>query len=117
MKRYLRNVARYFVILYSNRILRRRIKLADRLHAKKKTRFYVALDPMNSRNLLVMNRKGFRNLKRVFKIYDTTQTTIKLKEGSYYFTADAGENDPIPAIEKEARRLAFIQYMLTRAKL
>lgn len=117
MKKLYKRVAKYFVILYANRIYNNRVKLADKLHSKNRTRYYVALDYSNSKNLLVMNRKGFRNLKRIFQIYDPAQGTLKLKEGAFYFTPDAKGNGPLLPVEKEARRLAFVKYMLDRARL
>lgn len=117
MKRLFTNIARLFVVSYARRILRRRISLADKLHKEKKTRYYVAYDLDMSKDLIVINRKGFRGLKRLYKIYDPSISTLNLKDGAYYYTADAAEKDALHPIEQESRKIAFINLMLERAGL
>ena len=120
MKKFFRRVYRkigvFFVTAYANRIYRNRVKDADRLHKEYKWRMYVCM-PFGGRDLIVMDRKGFRAAKRIQHIYDPTMSTDTLANGSFYYTGDRAENGVLSPKEIELRRLAFIHYMLVRSKL
>lgn len=116
MKNPFKRIAAFLVTAYANRIYRKRVKLADKLHEELKWRMYVCM-PFGGSNLIIMDRKGFRKAKRLRHIYDPTVSTLNLQDGSYYYTADRGGNGAMSPREKELRRLAFVNYMLRRAKL
>jgi len=116
MKRFFRKVAAFFVVAYANHLYRDRVRLADKYHKELKWRMYVCI-PFDGKTLIVMDRKGFRKAKEFRRIYDPTLSTTKLGEGSFYYTADRDENGALSPKEKELRRLAFVRYMLQRAKL
>ena len=116
MKKLFRRIAEFFVVAYANHVYRNRVKLADKLHRKYKWRMYVCF-PFDGKTLIVMDRKGFRYAKRLHHIYDPECGTTKLGEGSYYYTGDRSENGTLDPKERELRRLAFVNYMIRRAKL
>ncbi len=115
-KKIIYKVRAFLVTAYANRIYRHRVKDADRLHKEHKWRMYVCM-PFGGTDLIVMDRKGFRKAKRLQHIYDPNVSTLKLGEGSFYYTGDRDENGQLSEKEKELRRLAFIHYMLIRAKI
>lgn len=116
MKKIFNRLARFFVIVYANRIYKQRVKLADKLHAKYRTRMYVCM-PFGGKELIIMDRKGFRMAKELQHIRNPKLSTLCLKDGSYYYTANAAEKDAMTPKEMELRRLSFLNYMLRRAKL
>ena len=115
-QRIYRKIGVFFVTAYANRIYRNRVKEADRLHKELKWRMYVCM-PFGGKNLIVMDRKGFRAMKRIQHIYDPTMSTGVLGEGSFYYTGDRAENGALTPKEIELRRLAFIHYMILRANM
>ena len=63
------------------------------------------------------NRKQFRAMKRVCGITDPNYTVREMKDGAWYHTVDGGGKNGLSAVDKEARRLVFIQHILKRAGL
>ena len=116
MKKLFRRIASFFVVAYANHVYRDRVRLADKFHKQLKWRMYVCI-PFDGKTLIVMDRKGFRHAKRLRHINDPTMSTVKLMDGSFYYTGDRDENGAMSPKEKELRRLAFVRYMLRRAKL
>lgn len=101
--------------VYANRIYRKAVKQADRLHAERKERIYVASSIEDVRELVLYNRYKFRQIKN--KLFIPKYYISNLKDGAWYYTADRGEKNGLTPVEKEARRLAFVRHVLHRAKL
>jgi hypothetical protein len=115
MKKIFRRLAGYVVTAYANRLYKKAVKIADERHANEKTTIYVISSYTDQSVLETYNRDQFRKIKRYFKMKE--EKIENLRNGSWYHTADAGEKNGLTPLHKEARRLAFIRMMLTRAKL
>lgn len=115
MKKLLRKLAGYIVTIYANRIYRKAVKEADRVHAERKERIYVASSIEDVRELMIYNRYKFRQIKN--KLFIPKFYISNLKNGAWYYTADRSEKNGLTPEEKEARRLAFVRNVLHRAKL
>lgn len=115
MKKFLRRLAGYIVTVYANRIYRKAVKEADRVHAERGEMIYVASSIEDVRELVIYNRYKFRQMKN--RLFIPKFYISNLKEGAWYHTADRGGNNGLSEQEKEARRLAFVQHVLHRAKL
>ena len=115
MKKFFRRIAGYIVTVYANRIYRKAVKEADRVHAERGEMIYVASSIEDVKELVIYNRYKFRQMKnRLFipKLYISN-----LKDGAWYYTADRSGKNGLTEAEKEARRLAFVNHVLHRAKL
>lgn len=115
MKKFFRKIAGFIVTVYANRIYRKAVKEADKLHEVRRERFYVASSIEDVRELVIYNRYKFRQMKNrlmIPKFYISN-----LKDGAWYHTADRGEENGLTEQEKDIRRLAFIKHVLHRAKL
>lgn len=115
MKKFFRRLAGYIVTVYANRIYRKAVKEADRVHAERGEMIYVASSIEDVRELVIYNRYKFRQMKN--RLFIPRYYISNLKEGAWYHTADRGGNNGLSEQEKEARRLAFVQHVLHRAKL
>ncbi|MEG1724101.1 MAG: hypothetical protein RR313_01775 [Anaerovoracaceae bacterium] len=110
----IKKMRRFFIVAYSNRIYNRNVKKADTLCKKYHARFYVVISPIG-KSLKVISRKGFRHIKRNLYKSKYKESIISLKCGAFYYTADASGTNGLGEIEKEARRLAFIKYVIHRS--
>ena len=115
MKKFFRKLAGYIVTYYANRIYRKAVKEADRVHAERKERIYVASSIEDVRELVIYNRYKFRKMKN--RLFIPKYYISNLKHGAWYYTADRGEQNGLTPEEKEIRRLAFVRHVLHRAKL
>lgn len=115
MKKFFRKLAGYIVTIYANRIYRKAVREADRVHAERKERIYVASSIEDVRELVIYNRYKFRKMKN--KLFIPKYYISNLKEGAWYYTADRSEQNGLSPQEKEVRRLAFVRHVLHRAKL
>lgn len=115
MKKFFRKLAGYIVTYYANRIYRKAVKEADRVHAERKERIYVASSIEDVRELVIYNRYKFRKMKN--RLFIPKYYISNLKDGAWYYTADRGEQNGLTPEEKEIRRLAFVRHVLHRAKL
>lgn len=115
MKKFFRKLAGYFVTIYTNRIYRKAVKEADRVHAERKERIYVASSIEDVRKLEIYNRYKFRKMKG--KLFIPNFYIANLKDGAWYYTGDRLEQGCLTPEEKEVRRLAFVRHVLHRAKL
>ena len=101
--------------VYANRIYRKAVKEADKVHAERKERIYVASSIEDVRELVIYNRYKFRQMKN--KLFIPKYYISNLKDGAWYYTADRSEQNGLTPEEKEVRRLAFVRHVLHRAKL
>lgn len=115
MKKFFRKLAGYIVTIYANRIYRKAVKEADRVHALRKERIYVASSIEDVRELVIYNRYKFRQMKN--KLFIPKYYISNLKDGAWYYTGDRLEKGCLTPEEKEVRRLAFVRHVLHRAKL
>lgn len=115
MKKIFRRLAGYLVTIYANRIYRKAVKEADRVHAERKERIYVASSIEDVRELVIYNRYKFRQIKN--KLFIPKFYISNLKDGAWYYTGDRLEQGCLTSEEKETRRLAFVRHVLHRAKL
>lgn len=115
MKKLFRRIAGYLVTVYANRIYRKAVNEADRVHAERKERIYVASSIEKVSELVIYNRYKFRQIKR--KLFIPKFYIGNLKDGAWYYTGDRLEQGCMSPAEKEARRLAFVRHVLHRAKL
>ena len=115
MKKFFRKLAGYLVTIYANRIYRKAVKEADRVHAKRKERIYVASSIEDVRELVIYNRYKFRQMKN--RLFIPKFYISHLKDGAWYYTGDRLEHGCLTPEEKEVRRLAFVRHVLHRAKL
>lgn len=115
MKKFFRKLAGYLVTIYANRIYRKAVKEADRVHAERKERIYVASSIEDVRELVIYNRYKFRQIKN--KLFIPKYYISHLKDGAWYYTGDRLEQGCLTPEEKETRRLAFVRHVLHRAKL
>lgn len=87
--------------------LRDAVKKADELHAKHGERFYVVNG--SDGQLVIMNRKNFRLLKR--KHYIDADVTMKdLAMGCFYFTPQRDGQGAIGNAEAILRRMKFYEW-------
>lgn len=115
MKKIFRRLAGYIVTIYANRIYRKAVQEAEKIHALRMERIYVASSIEDIRELVIYNRYKFRQIKK--KLFIRDFYISNLKDGAWYYTADRlGKNGMTPQ-EKEARRLSFVKHVLHRAKL
>lgn len=115
MRKFFRRLAGYIVTIYANRIYRQAVKEADKVHAKRKERIYVASSIEDVRELVIYNRYKFRQMKK--RLFIPKFYISNLKDGAWYYTADRSEKGGLTPEEKEIRRLAFVRHVLHRAKL
>lgn len=115
MKKFFRKLAGYLVTAYANRLYRNAVKEAERVHNELGERIYVASSYRDISKLIILNREKFRLMKRALRI--GKHYISNLKEGAWYYTADRSGANGLTQTETEARRLAFVQHMLVRAKL
>lgn len=115
MKKFFRKLAGYIVTIYANRIYRKAVKEADRVHAERKERIYVASSIEDVRELVIYNRYKFRQMKN--RLFIPKFYISNLKDGAWYYTGDRFEQGCLSPEEKEVRRLAFVRHVLHRAKL
>lgn len=115
MKKFFRKIAGFIVTVYANRIYRKAVKEADKVHKERGEMIYVASSISDVREIVIYNRYKFRAMKHrlmIPKFYINN-----LKDGAWYHTADRGEKNGLSEQEKEIRRLAFVKHVLHRAKL
>ena len=115
MKKFFKKIAGYIVTIYANRIYRKAVKEADKVHAVRKERIYVASSIEDVRELVIYNRYKFRQIKN--KLFIPKFYISNLKDGAWYYTGDRLEQGCLTPEEKETRRLAFVRHVLHRAKL
>lgn len=115
MKKFFRKIAGYIVTIYANRIYRKAVKEADRVHAERGEMIYVASSIEDVRELVIYNRYKFRQMKK--RLFIPKFYISNLKDGAWYFTPDRSGKNGLTEQEKEVRRLAFVQHVLHRAKL
>ena len=115
MKKFFKKIAGYFVTIYANKLYQKAVKEAEKVHAELGERIYVASSLSDISKLVILNRDKFRKMKR--SLFIQKHYISNLMEGAWYYTADrSGKNGLAPA-DKEARRIAFINHLLERAKL
>ena len=115
MKRIIRKIRIFFVTAFANREYNKAVKKADELARRHLTNYYVAIK-FEGKGLYIINRKGFRHIKREINTDAIWQglgpinhdTMLELKHGCFYHTKLYGR-------EKELRRLAYIEYVLDLA--
>ena len=100
---------------YANRIYRKAVAEADKLHEARRERFYVASSIEDVRELVIYNRYKFRQMKN--RLFIPKFYISNLKDGAWYYTGDRLEQGCLTPEEKEVRRLAFVRHVLHRAKL
>lgn len=115
MKKFFRKIAGYIVTIYANRLYRKAVKEADRVHEERKEMIYVASSIEDVRELVIYNRYKFRQMK--YRLFIPRYYICNLKDGAWYHTADRGGKNGLTPCEKEARRLAFVKHVLHKAKL
>ena len=115
MKKFFRKLAGYLVTIYANRIYCKAVKEAERVHAERGERIYVASSIEDVRELVIYNRYKFRQMKK--RLFIPKFYISNLKDGAWYYTADRSGANGLGEAEKEARRLAFVRHVLYRAKL
>lgn len=115
MKKIFKRLASYVVTAYANRLYKKAVKIADERHENEKTTIYVISSYSDPSVLETYNRDQFRKVKKHFNL--RTENMEKVRNGSWYHTADAGERNGLADVDKEARRLAFIRMILDRANL
>lgn len=115
MKKFFRKIAKFVVALYANRLYRKGVKIADKRHEAEKEMIYLASSMVDISQLVTLNRRQFRYMKR--RLFIPKHYICNLKDGAWYHTADRGEQRGLTAQEKEIRRLAFVRHVLHRAKL
>lgn len=126
VKALFRKWASLIVTYYCNRVYNKAVFLAEKQHMEKGEMFYVIDHFIKGQTLSVVNRKMFRKMKfdaqrwtnPGYERYFSNDYTLKvIKEGCWYHTPDGSGNHRLGAVEREARRLVFIQTGLQRAKL
>lgn len=115
MKNFFRRIAGHLVTIYANRLYRKAVKEAEKVHAERKERIYVASSIEDVKELVIYNRYKFRQIKN--KLMIPKFYISNLKDGAWYYTADRSGSNGLSPEEKEARRLAFVRHVLHRAKL
>ena len=115
MKKFFRRIAGYIVTIYANRIYRKAVKQADKIHEERGEMIYVASSIEDVRELVIYNRYKFRKMKH--RLFIPKFYISNLRSGAWYPTADRGGKNGLSEAEKEARRLAFVNHVLHRAKL
>lgn len=115
MKKFFRKIARYIVTIYANRIYRKGVKIADKRHKTEKEMIYLASSMVDIRELVTLNRRQFRYMKK--RLFIPKHFICNLKTGSWYHTADRSGKGGLTEQEKEIRRLAFVRHILHRANL
>lgn len=115
MKKFFRKLAGYIVTVYANRIYRKAVKKADKVHEERGEMIYVASSIEDVRELVIYNRYKFRQMKN--RLFIPKYYISNLKDGAWYHTADRIGRNGLSEKEKEARRLAFVKHVLNRAKL
>lgn len=109
----IKTIRTWLVITYANHHYAKKVRIAEKLNKKYRTRFYVAMNG-NGKSLFVLSRKGFRNLKKELTPCNK-DSVLKLKEGAFYYTGTSIGTDAMSPLEKEARRLAFVKIVLEKA--
>lgn len=112
MKKRIGNLIEMYIIWKANLRLRYAIKKAEDAHAKQGDRFFVMPDAFD--RLIVMRRKGMRNLRR-HGIMDRRVRMPDVWKESFYFTADRGGNK-LPPDVMEKKRLMYLDYVLTQKR-
>lgn len=115
MRKLIRKIRIFFVTAFANREYNKSVKKADELARKHLVPYYVAIK-FEGRGLYIINRKGFRHIKRQINTAAIWQglgpinkdTMSDLKLGCFYHTN-------LHPKEKELRRLAYINYVLDLA--
>lgn len=115
MKKFFKKIAGYLVTVYANRLYRKAVLEADKVHAERKERIYVASSIEDVRELVIYNRYKFRQMKK--RLFIPKYYISHLKDGAWYYTADRSGKNGLTPEEKEVRRLAFVRHVLHRAKL
>lgn len=115
MRKFLKKLAGYVVTAYANRLYRKAVKIADKRHKEEGTMIYVISSFYNPSYLVTYNRRQFRAAKEFLKL--RSEKIASMKAGSWYYTPDAIGRNGISDKDREARRLAFVSMILTRAKL
>lgn len=117
MKRFIKRLATYVVTVYAQHLYKRIVKKAEERHDKEKTMIYVVSALNDVSRLCLYNRKQFRAMKAACKIYDPSYGVKEMRDGAWYHTGDAANRGRLSRVDKEARRLVFIQHILKRANL
>lgn len=126
MRKFFKRIAAFLVTAHSNRIYRKAVAMADRLHGQNGGIYYVMANPSGDRRLLVLSRKGYRRIKdRMLNLISRSGRPVNrrdwymnaVKGGCYYHTADKGGNGALSDRDREIRRLAFVRDMLVRSGL
>lgn len=115
MRKFFKKLAGYVVTAYANRLYNKAVKIAERRHKEENTMIYVISSYYDPSLLVTYNRKQFRAAKEFLKL--RSEKIESMKKGSWYFTSDAIGRNGINGKDMEARRLAFVRMILTRAKL
>lgn len=118
IKEAIRRMAIYVVTVYANRIYRKAVEAAEKRHAEQKEMIYVANGAIDASVLRTYNRKEFRKVKRLLKVYDNRHYNLtELKKSAWYHTANREGGEAMTPRAKELRRLAFVKHVLRNAKL
>lgn len=126
MKKLAKKLAILIVTYYYNRIYRKAVKMADKLHSEQGEMYYVVDHLIKGQTLSIINRKEFRRMKHDaqrwtnpnHEMYYSKDYNIQIvKDGCWYHTANRSEECGLTAIDCEARRLFFVKVGLLRAKL
>lgn len=117
MKKIIKKLATYVVTLYAQTLYNRVVRKAEERHQKENTMIYVVSALNDVSRLCLYNRKQFRAMKKACRIYDPNYGVKKMKDGAWYHTADGGGKNCLSPVNREARRLVFIQHILKRAGL
>lgn len=114
MKRLIRKIARLLAVAYANRQYRKAVRIADGKYREMKQLYYVVISPVDSRRLIVTDRKTFR---RIMADAGMKDSILSVRDGSFYHTADRGGKNALTSAETEARRRAFVNHIIYRAGL
>lgn len=126
MKKFAKKLAILIVTYYYNRIYKKAVKVADKLHLENGEMYYVVDHFLKGQTLSIINRKAFRRMKSDaqrwtnpnHEMYYSKDYNLQIvKDGCWYHTANRSEECGLTNVDKEARRLFFIKVGLLRAKL
>lgn len=118
IKEAIRRMAIYVVTVYANRIYRKAVEAAEKRHEAEGEMIYVANGAIDASVLRTYNRKEFRKVKRLLKVYDSKAYNLyALKQSAWYHTANRQGGEELSPREKGLRRLAFVKHVLRNAKL
>lgn len=117
MRKFFKRLAVLVVTAYANRLFKKAVELAEERHTKNFRRHYVLSNPVNESRLIVVNAKEFQTMRRQFSIPVGVVDANALKTQSWYYTTGRSKKDSIGNKDYETRRLAFVKFLLEKAKL